>query len=676
MSKSRSFRFLLLSGAAIATAGTAFAQEAEQETETQAEVVIVTALGTTATEGDALQAVDILLPDELAERFDGSLGATLAELPGMSTTNFGPAVGRPVIRGFGGDRVRVLTNGIDLVDASTVSTDHALTSEGLEADRVEILRGAAAIPYGGNAIGGVVNVVDGSIPSREVEDRLDGRVYLGTTTVDDGSQLAARLRTGAGPFLFQIEGIRREAGDVSVPGFAKSAALRAEEQADDPAGFDPGPNGVVTNTANDFEMYGAGASTSGGWGFAGVSVRHFGGNYGLPLEEANEVGIAMEQERIDANADLNIALGPFRRAMLTAGYVDYQHGENANGALQTLFENSGYEFRGALMNGEPGDRWSGSLGVQASYQDFSATGAEDFIPPGETENFGVFGAQRYDLDGYGFEGGLRYETRDISSITGVNRSFSAVSGSAGAFLRPTDDMFVGFSLSRTERAPTNAELFSNGFHPATGTVEIGDSNIDKETAWSAETVLNAEGDRWSFKGAVYYTTFSDYIFLAGTGVDDPVADAPIFQYFQDDADFYGFEAYGRTEVADIGASTLSLDAALEYVRAETDTLGNVPYIPPLSAIIGAELEGQSWRVRADVEVVSEAKNQAGFELPTDGYTFFDIQAQFEPFENEDLKLIVALENAFDEEGRLNTSQLKDIVPLPGRNLRVSLALDF
>lgn len=664
-------RLALAASTALLLAGGAFAQAPPEEV-----VIIVTGVGTQASESDALQAVDILLADELEERLDSSIGATLAELPGLSTTNFGPAVGRPVIRGFGGDRVRLLTNGLDLIDASEISTDHALSSEGLEAERIEVLRGAAAIPYGGAAIGGVVNIVDGGIPSRRPADGLDGRIYLGGTTVDDGTQLAGRARTGAGPFVFQIEGLRREAGDVRVPGFAKSAALRAEEKADDPSGFDPGPEGVITNTGFEFEVLGAGVSAVGDWGYAGFAVRDFSGQYGLPLEEANQVGIDMEQSRIDANAEINLPAGPFRKATLAAGYIDYRHGENARGSLQTLFENAGYEVRGALLNGEAGDRWSGSVGAQITFRDFSATGVEDFIPPAETEDFGVFGAQRLDLGGYGFEGGLRLETRSIASVTGLDLDFDAVSGSAGAFLRPAEGLFLGASLSRTERAPSNAELFSDGFHPATGTVEIGDASIGKETAWSAEGVLNAEGDGWSVKGAVFFTSFKDFIFLAGTGVDDPVAEAPIFRYFQDDAAFTGFEAFASRRIARIRGAEVHLDAAVEALRAETDTLGNVPYIPPLSVILGAGIEGARWRVRGDVEIVSDAENQAGFERPTGGYTFFDLQAELRPFEDRKVTLLVTLENAFDEEGRLNTSQLKDIVPLPGRNLRVSLALAF
>ena len=657
----------------------AFAQDGnpEQDIVDSESVIIITGAGTLALESDALQAVDIIHADELASSYDGSLGATLADLPGISTTNFGPAVGRPVIRGLGGDRVRILTNSVGLVDASTVSTDHALTSEGLEAERVEVLRGAAAIPYGGNAIGGVVNVIDGSIPSSLPDGDVDGRFFLGGTSVDDGHQIAGRLRTALGPLVLQVEGLDRNGDDVSVSGFAKSEALRAIEFADDPLNFDPGPEGTVTNTDFGFQMYGGGASLVGDWGYFGASVRQFDAFYGLPLEEAAEVGIVMEQLRVDVNGEFEVGLGPFHTLTVAGGWVDYQHGENALGALQTLFENDGYEVRASLVNGMPGDEWSGTFGAQYSFSDFSAVGAEDFIPPAETKNFGIFGSQRFDLDAFGFEGGLRYETREINSpVSGNTLSYDALSGSVGAFVRPHDDLFLGATLSRTERAPTNAELFSNGFHPATGTVEIGNANLTKETALSFEGVANYTAPSTTIEASVYYTDFSDFMFLASTGVIDPVADAPVFQYFQDEATFWGFEFKAAQDLIYDGDNRVYADLALEYVRADTDNLGNVPFIPPFSTIVGLNYETENWELRTDLEIVSDAANQAAFELPTDGYVFWGIKGIVRPFGPESLTLILSAENLLNQEARLNTSQLKDLVPLAGRNFRLSAVYEF
>ena len=167
--------------------------------------------------------------------------------------------------------------------------------------------------------------------------------------------------------------------------------------------------------------------------------------------------------------------------------------------------------------------------------------------------------------------------------------------------------------------------------------------------------------------------------MAGTGVDvptDPGETAPEFRYFQDNANFLGFELYGETDIVDFGLAKLRADATVEFVHGETSDLGPVPFIPPLSAILGTTLVGEKWQLRGDVELVNNASNQADFELPTDGYTLVDLQARVKPFDSKDLTLIFGAENIFDVEARLNTSQLKDFVPLPGRNFRASIAIGF
>lgn len=656
----------------------AVAQENAANDDTQtANQIIVTGTGTAVEESDALQAVDVLDAEEIAKRFDGSLGATLADLPGIATTNFGPAVGRPIIRGLGGDRVRILTNGIGLVDASTVSTDHAVTSEALEADRIEVLRGAAAIPYGGNAVGGVINVVDGAIPSQLPEGGVDGRFFAGGTTADEGYQLAGRVRAATGPVVFSLEGISRESGDVQIPGFALSEPLREQLQQEDPDEFEPGPDGVVTNSDFEFTSYGGGASVVGDWGYFGASVRQFESLYGLPLEDEERVIIDMEQLRVDVNGQFALGLGPFNTLTIAGGWVDYEHGEFAAGELATLFENDGYEARASLSNGKPGDRLSGSIGVQYSFSDFSAVGSEDFIPPAETTDLGFFVSQRLDLDGYGFEGGVRYETLEVTSLrTGLERSFDVVSGSIGSFIKPSENLFIGATLSRIERAPTNAELFSDGFHPATGTVEIGEATLLKETAVSLDGVVKWNSSSTSIEASAYYTDFSDFIFLANTGVEDLEAEAPIFQYFQNDATFWGFELGVAQDLLRTDTSRLFADLAVEYVRAETSTLGDVPFIPPFSTILGMNYERTDWELRTDLEIVADAANQANFELPTDGYVLWGVRAIIRPFGPDSLSIILSGENLLNQEARLNASQLKDIVPLSGRNLRATVRYSF
>ncbi|WP_417491661.1 TonB-dependent receptor [Maricaulis sp.] len=682
------------SGVALAAALAAGA--AAQEDPGREDVIVVTGTAIEALRGETLQSVDVISLDDVVDSFDGSLGASLAALPGISTTSFGPAVGRPIIRGFGGDRVRILNNGVGLVDASGVSVDHATTTEVLDAEQIIILRGPAAIAYGGGAIGGVINVIDGRIPTSPVDGLFDGQVYAGMSSVDSGHQEAARIRTGAGPFVFQLEASHREADDFDIPGYAESALLRALEEAEHEDEHEEEEeeevSGTVPNSGLTFDTLGAGASLIGDWGFLGVSVRSYDAEYGLPAhehhheeedehedeheEEDGDPMIVMEQTRWDIRGQFNFDLGPFDHLDLSSGIADYQHVElEPDGAVGTLFESEGWEARAALVNGGEDSRWNGSVGIQILQTDLSASGEEAFIPAVTTEDVGIFAAQRYDLDTHGFDFGARVERRELDTAVGTDRSFDTVSLAAGTFWRPADGMFLGVSLARTERAPTDAELYSDGLHAATGTVEIGDSTLGKETGWALDGTFRWTGDHWRVETGAFYSHFSDFIYLAPTGLEDPAEEAPIYQYLQDDATLWGGEVYVERDLTNLGPWALVGDFTLEYVQGETDSFGNLPRIPPLSTTIGAELQREIIDLRGEIVWAADQDDAAASELPTEGYTMVNLSAVAHPF-GPDTRLIVEARNITDEEGRLHTSQLKDTIPLPGRSFRIAILQRF
>jgi iron complex outermembrane receptor protein len=682
-----------LGASSLIAVGGAVAAVAQEEAEPERIVVTGTAVETAS--GETLQSVEVLSLEEVIEAFDGSLGASLATLPGISTSSFGPAVGRPIIRGLGGYRVRILNNGVGLVDASSLSADHAATAEVLDAEQIDILRGPAAIAYGGGAIGGVINIVDGRIATRPLDGPVDGQAYAGASSVDEGWQVAGRGRFGAGPLILQLEGSHREAGDIDIPGFAESARQRAMEEEEEGEADEVHEEafGTVPNSGFAFDTVGGGASVIGEWGFFGVSVRDYDAVYGLPgheHEEEEEGGIEaaalaalafegvahieMEQTRTDVRGELAFPVGPFDHIDLSGGVVDYEHAEiEDTGEVGTVFENDGWEARAALVNGERGDVWSGSVGAAAMQTDFSATGEEAFVPPVETTDWGVFAAQRYDRGGWGLEGGLRFETRELEPSAAASRSFDTVSAAVGGFLRPADGVFLTASVTRTERAPVDQELFSNGPHAATETFEIGDPNLDKETGLSLDLGARLRRDRWRIEAGGFVSQFSDFIYLAPT--DEEMEGLAVFRFLQEDASLWGGELSVERDIAELGPWTLVGDGSLEYVRGETDTLGDLPQMPPFSATLGLGLERNLVALHGEVEHVAAQDDVAAFELPTDGYTFVHLSASARPFGGA-ARLVLEVRNATDEEGRLHTSQLKDVIPLPGRSIRVGVLTRF
>ncbi|MEQ1488939.1 MAG: TonB-dependent receptor [Terricaulis sp.] len=641
-----------------------------QATDTEAEIVVTAPLEGSRIE--SLQGAEVLTRDEIVEQLNGGLGDTLDATPGIATTFFGAGASRPIIRGLGEDRVRVLQNGIGTIDASTASPDHAVTSDGLDAERIEILRGAAALAYGGNAVGGVVNVIDQTIPTRAI-DGLAFEGLAGFSSVDEGQQGAANVGLGVGDFALRL-----------------SAAARDTDPYDTPIG-------EALNQWTSVRSYGVGGSLVRDWGFAGVAVKRTEDEYGLFPEDPLGPGgrIELEQTRIEARGDIEIGLGPFNRLDYGFQHSDYQHTEfEGDGAPGTTFTSEGYE--GRIEVHHRGERLRGAVGVQFSDVDFAAAGDEAFITPTNTQDSGVFAVERYDLGSWGVEGGLRYERRELDNATVGAREFEGVSASAGLFVRPAEGWFFGATVSRTERAPTAFELFSDGPHLATANYELGDPNLDQEIATSFEASARFQRGPIRFELNLYGIEFQDYIALVERGdvffIDevggtsgfapdesDPGIPAdseilPVFNFVQQDATFVGGEISAQAQLFEIGGFAVTADAALDLVRANFVGGGHPPRIPPRSLTLGIEAENENWTARLEAVDTGEQDRLAAFETETEGYTFINAGLAWRPTTNWTVRLDGR--NLTDELGRVHTSFLKDDLPLPGRNVRLTLLTSF
>lgn len=658
----------LLAASALIPA-TAFAQDEA----TEPEIVVTAPLEGSRIE--SLQGAEILRRDDIVAQLNGGLGDTLDATPGISTTFFGAGASRPIIRGLGEDRVRVLQNGIGAIDASTASPDHAVTSDGLDAERIEVLRGAAALAFGGNAIGGVVNVIDQSIPMRAADGvSFDGLAAY--SSVDEGAQGAARLGFGAGDLAFTLNASARDTDPYDTP------------------------LGEALNQWTSVRSYGGGASLVRDWGFAGVAVKQVADEYGLLPEDPSEPGghIELEQTRIESRGDFNVDFGPFYRLDYGVQRSDYQHTEfEGDGAPGTRFTSEGWEARFEAHHRD--ERHQGALGLQATDVDFSAVGDEAFITATNTRDVGVFALERYDLGRWGLEGGLRYERRETDNVTFGGRDFDNVSGSFGAFMRPAEGWFVGATVAHTERAPTAIELFSDGPHLATANYEVGDPSLAQETALSFEMSARYASDRISFEANIFAIDFSDYIALVERGdvfwldeitdtsgfapdASDPgiPVDAqvlPVFNFVQQDASFVGGEIAVRARLFDIGGFSVSGDAAFDLVNAEFDGGGHPPRIPPRSLTLGLEAENEFWSARLEAVDTAEQNRLAAFETETDGYTFVNAGLSWKPQGDAGAwTLRLDGRNLTDELGRVHSSFLKDELPLPGRNFRLTVLTNF
>lgn len=491
-------RYIYLLGAAtLALTPSAFAQTASapspaKSAQTADEEIVITAPFRQA-EDDLLQGTSVVTGEALQRDLRPTIGETLARQPGVSATSFGPSASRPILRGFQGERIRVLTDGIGAIDVSNTSVDHAVVIDPLLAERVEVLRGPSALLFGSSAIGGVVNVIDTRIPRSVPEKgyRVNAIGTYGSAANERSIGGAADVALG-GKLVLHADGSYTKTDDLEIPGHVLSGPARAQalataaqpQPAPDPDAEEPidfaanaALRGRLPNSASETWTAGVGASIITDTGSLGVSYSHYDSLYGVPVRYATELGQEQEaprldiaQDRFDLRGEVETGGGFLERIRARAGYASYRHFElEDTGEIATRFYNKGLEGRLELVQAEH-DGWRGVSGVQYFNRRFDVQGEEAFLPKNRTGQFGVFTLQQIDLGQFRAEGGPRYERTQLTADTLADdlrffsgkRSFDAVSGSVGASLGVAPGVRIGLNLSRTERAPSGEELFEIG----------------------------------------------------------------------------------------------------------------------------------------------------------------------------------------------------------------------
>lgn len=651
--------------------------------------IVVTGIRRSAT--DMLSGTSVVSGLELARDVRPTIGETLAHQPGVSATSFGPNASRPVLRGFQGERIRILTDGIGSLDISNTSVDHAVAINPLTADRIEVLRGPSALLFGSAAIGGVVNVIDARIPRRVPNEgvHVEGIATYGSAANERSANAAADVPLG-GQFVLHADANYSKTDDLEIGGFVLSPALRAEALASPDPDIQAlaGLRGRLPNSGGRTSDLAAGAAWIDGDNNVGVSISKLDSLYAIPVRypidpaaEAEQVRIDLKQTRLDGRAEVDTGDGFVDQVRLRGGYSDYEHRElDETGAAGTTFFNKGYEARLEAVQNEKGG-WGGGFGAQYFHRDLVTVGAEKSLPPNRTSQLGLFALETYEAGKLRAEAGARYEHQTVSAsadpVLGnpdLTRSFDAFSGSVGASFG-SKALKVGLNLSHTERAPAAEELYVNGPHPGTQSFEIGDPDFSKEKSNGAELTLHASGDGWSFGASAFHIWFSDYIYEAATGaVQD---DLPVFQYRQGDARYAGFEVEGSLRAGKVGGMTVNLDALADYVRATVSGVGPAPRIPPLRFLGGVELQSDAVTGRVEVEHTTAQDRLAAFETRTGSHTLVNASVSIQPIRNhEEVSITLSANNIFDVDARRHASFLKDFAPLPGRDLRISARMAF
>jgi iron complex outermembrane receptor protein len=650
---------------------------------------------------DLASPASVVRGEELFRLRRSTLGDTLDGLPGVAATGFGPNASRPVIRGLDGDRIRLLQNGSGMLDASSLSFDHAVSIDPLVIESAEVVRGPAALFYGGSAVGGVVNVIDNRIPQAAVKG-VSGRVEGRFGGADQEKAGAAVFEAGNGSLALHADVYSRDTDDLKIKGFARSARLRAS---------DPQPveaYGTLPNSAAKSDGGAFGVSRTWADGYVGISRSQFNSVYGTVAEPT--VSIDMQSSRWDVAGEVRELGTAIRALKFKAGKTDYEHTELDAGVPATVFRNKGHDMHLEATHGNLGPL-KGAIGLQLTNFDFSALGAEAFVPSTSTDTKAGFFYEELPLGPLKLTFGGRHERTEVSSEGGgtvpfggagprfdpaQTRTFSGNSGALGAVWSLSPGMALAVNGAYTERAPTYYELYANGPHAATGVYEVGNSAFGKEKSKALDLTLRMKSGKHSGSVGVFQNRFDNYITLVNTGntrgadgeLNPPDAGdgtslntgeeiLPEFAYRAVPARFRGIEGEGRFRVMERGG-VVDLLVNASYVRAEDQSTGMpLPRIAPLRYGIGADYRQDRFGARVDATIVEGQDRVAAGELPTDGYTMLNASVSYRlPAPGVRLETFLRGINLLNEEARNHVSFLKDIAPLGRRSLQLGVRGQF
>jgi iron complex outermembrane receptor protein len=622
------------------------------------EEIVVSAAGGPQVASEAAQPVDVIAGVDLQARQQPTLGETLAQEPGVSSTGFVPGSSRPIIRGFGGDRIRILEDGIGTGDASNVSQDHNVSIDPVNAESIEIVRGPATLLYGSNAIGGIVNVLDDRIPTTSPGKAVSGSVDLRGSSNGNERNGALSLDGGSGMFAWHGNYGQRKTGDYDTP------------------------IGKLFNSDIDTKNGAIGASLVGQSGYLGLAYSGYETNYGVSDAGAGNqpdsiVRIDMRNRKWDLRSDIDGGDGPFSRYKVRFGHTDYNHSEIADGNANITFFNRYTEGRFEATHHAIG-ALTGSVGVQYSRRDFFTEGEETILPPTLTKNASAFIFEEAGKGTWRLQFGGRYEHQDVNADSDAlpDRKFNNLSGSVAAVYVPSADYSAALSLSHSGRAPVAEELYFDGAHEATFQFEIGDPNLKKESSNGIDLSLHKRTGNVTGTVSVYRTKFGGFIYQNPTGgVED---DFPVFLFAQRDAEFHGAEGHVDLSLYHSDPNHLALELTGDYVHAElTNGGGPVPFIPPMHFGVGLRYQGQSLFLLGEARHATKQDRIADFETATNGYTLINAVVGYRFFFGDTVSdLMLRGNNLTDKLARNHVNPLKDFVPLPGRDVSLSYKLTF
>jgi iron complex outermembrane receptor protein len=617
-----------------------------------------------------IPSASVMKEKEILKRRETSLGDTLKNEVGIQSSSFGPASGRPIIRGLDGNRIRILQNGIGTLDASSQSLDHAIPIDTLTIDKVEIVRGPMSLLYGSSAVGGVVNIVNNRI-HREYSEGSASQFDLRGESVNNSLSLSNRVDYGVDKWMFHFDGSLQNMTNQEIPGYARSSKQRSTS----PLARDPKKE--IPNSYSNQHSFAVGASKIFDRGHVGFSYYRFDNDYGSVAEP--DVSIRMAQNRIELSSEYRPENSNIRSIKFRSAQSFYKHEEFEGNAVGTTFKNAGNESR--LEVHFTSGKVTGVSGIQTQINTFKANGTEAFLPASDNLSLAAFTLQKLALTETDIlEVGARLEdngTKKRSSTefgASDEHNFVGYNGSFGYQKLLSKVYSLNGSYSYTERAPTFQELYANGPHVATGTFEHGNDNLVKEKANAFEISFRKDAPSSTLTVAAYSQLFQNYIVLSPTATTDPGSGFTINNYLQQNAKIYGAELDSREEMTHefLKGSWWWITKA-DITRGKGKGGADLPRMPAPRLTFGVEYLKDRWNIDLEAQHYFDQTHHTAGEFKTNSFTMMNFGVMYElPKEMQNYRFYFRVKNIMNEEGRLATSFVKDIAPMPGRNFLVGV----
>lgn len=619
------------------------------------EQVTVTASGSLESINNSYQSVITIGALKLAEKNSLSIGEALDNQPGVAKRSFGPGTGRPVIRGFDGDRVLILQDGLRVGGIASQSGDEVEPIDVLSLDRVEIVKGPATLLYGSNAIGGVVN---GISTNNLYQGGLSGYFtgFGGTNNRQAGG--SGGFKYGFRNVLFLANGGAQKANDYRTP------------------------TGTVLNSFARSGNVSGGA----GWfprkGWLAFNYTYDRRRHGIPVR-ADAIDFESLKERrngYEVKGGLRELVGFIESGDFAVSYNDYkarefefESDENVT-ELESIATNKNVNYR-ANFNHRRRGKFSGTFGLSGFSRDYESIGAEAPAPRTKQNAFAVYGLERIDFEHVGFQVGGRIEQNGYNPEGSLrSRNFTGFSGGAGLRVPLWNGGSFVANYQHSFRAPALEELYNNGPHPGILVFDIGNPNLKAEQGDGVDFSLRHRTGSVRLEGSVYYYNLQNFVFPAFTGSVDEVSNLPIVDYVQGNSRYFGTEASIEAKLVE----TLWFNAKMDYVRAElTDLNKALPRIPPLRGTIGLDWRHKALSIRPELILAAKQNRVFDNETSTAGYGVFNLDASYTIFSSRTAHVFsVSGYNLTNNLYRNHLSFIKDIAPEIGRGVRVNYSLRF